>query len=62
MLPTHGFIHDYYEMKDAIKILEQRLAEEKSKTTRELLKKVIDHLTVVHANGKSPATGFIRTQ
>lgn len=61
-LPAHGFIHDYYEMQDAIKILEQRFVEEKSKTTRELLKKVIEHLKIVHANGKSPARMPIRTE
>jgi len=54
-LPAYGFIHDYYEMKEAISILEARLVEESNAKTAELLKQVIAHLKVVHKNGMSPA-------
>jgi hypothetical protein len=50
-LPKYNYIHDYYQMADAIKELELRWKDEINKKTRDLLEKVIEHLKIVHKNG-----------
>lgn len=50
-LPKYNYIHDYYQMADAIKELELRWKDESNKKTRDLLEKVIEHLKIVHKNG-----------
>ena len=53
-IPKFEYIGDYNEVKDAIEILQERLKDEKSKTTRDLTKKALEHMKVVLAHGRSP--------
>lgn len=55
-IPKYDYIGDYDEVKGAIDILQERLKDEKSKTTRDLIKKAVEHLKVVLAHGRSPVT------